>query len=115
MFKLKRAYEPPAEEDGLRVLVDRRWPCGVFKRDAQIDLWLKEIAPSDALTTWFGRDPSRWEAFRQQYWQELAQKSALVRELRRRGRQGVVTLVYRARDTRHNSALALQEYLERRG
>lgn len=112
MFTLKRAYEPPAAEDGLRVLVDRRWPCNVFKRKAKIDLWLKEIAPSPALTAWYGHDPARWEEFRYRYWQELAQKTALVRNLQQLGATGTVTLVYRAKDTRHNHALALLQYLE---
>lgn len=114
MFRLKRAYEPPAPEDGLRVLVDRRWPCRVFKKDAAIDLWLKDIAPSEELTAWFHRDPAKWEAFRRGYWEELCDKEELVDLLKQKGRKGTVTLVYRAKDMQHNNALALLQYLEQR-
>ncbi|MHB9132852.1 MAG: DUF488 domain-containing protein [Armatimonadota bacterium] len=111
MFKLKRAYEKPAAEDGFRVLVDRRWPCGVFKRDAAIDLWMKEIAPSLELETWFHRDPAKWEAFRHCYWEELREKPELIRFLEEKSRESMVTLVYRAKDTQHSNALVLLEFL----
>ncbi len=114
MFRLKRAYAISSPDDGLRVLVDRRWPCRVYKQDAAIDLWLKEIAPSETLTTWFHRDPAEWEAFRQRYWEELRGKEELVALLEEKGRAGTVTLVYRAKDTQHNNALALLQYLEQR-
>lgn len=114
MIQLKRAYEVPVKDDGFRVLVDRRWPCGVFKHDAAIDLWLKDIAPSEELTLWFHRDPAKWEKFRQRYWEELAEKPQLVELLEKKSQEGTVTLVYRAKDTQHNSALALLEYLEQR-
>lgn len=114
MFKLKRAYEPPTEDDGLRVLVDRRWPCGVFMKDAHIDVWLKDIAPSESLTAWFHRDPAKWEAFRHRYWEELQEKPELIHFLEDKSRHGTVTLVYRAKDTKHNNALALLEYLQQR-
>jgi uncharacterized protein YeaO (DUF488 family) len=114
MFQLKRAYEKPASEDGYRVLVDRRWPCNVFKHDARIDLWMKDIAPSPQLEIWFHRDPAKWEAFRQCYWEELWEKAELIRFLEEKSRAGMVTLVYRAKDTQHNNALALLQYLERR-
>ncbi len=114
MFKLKRAYDLPASEDGVRILVDRRWPCRVYKKDARIDLWLKEIAPSEALTNWFQRDPAKWEEFRRRYREELLAREAQVQLLEEKGCEGTVTLVYRARDTRHNNALALLEYLEQR-
>ncbi len=114
MLRLKRAYEPPAPDDGLRVLVDRRWPCNVYKAKAHIDRWMKEIAPSEALTAWFGRDPAKWTIYRHRYWKELDAKPELVDDLLGLAREGVVTLVYRAKDTAHNNALALKEYLERR-
>ncbi|MHB0935119.1 MAG: DUF488 domain-containing protein [Armatimonadota bacterium] len=114
MIKLKRAYEPPAEEDGMRVLVDRRWPCNVWKAQAKIDLWMKEIAPSEALTVWFNRDPAKWPEFRRRYWGELYRKPELIEELERLDREGTVTLVYRAKDTAHNNALALLQFLEHR-
>jgi uncharacterized protein YeaO (DUF488 family) len=114
MIRLKRAYEPSADADGVRVLVDRRWPCNVWKSEAKIDRWLKEIAPSEALTTWFHWDPEKWPEFRRRYWQELYGKLDLVEEIARLDREGVVTLVYRAKDTKHNNALALKEFLEHR-
>jgi uncharacterized protein YeaO (DUF488 family) len=86
----------------------------VWKKDAQIDLWLKEIAPSEELITWFHRDPEKWPEFRRRYWKELYGKLDLVEELERLDREGVVTLVYRAKDTKHNNALALKEFLEHR-
>lgn len=114
MFRLKRACEPPVPEDGLRVLVDRRWPCRVYKKDAAIDIWLKDIAPSEELTAWFRRDPAKWETFRHRYWAELHEKRELIELLEAKSREGMVTLVYRAKDTRHNNALALLQYLEQR-
>src|SRR5689334_1275768 len=111
MFQLKRAYEAPSEADGLRVLVDRRWPCNVFKARAEIDLWLKDIAPSEELTDWFHRDPAKWEEFRRRYWEELRHKPDQVNLLLEKSRHGLVTLVYRAKDTEQNNAVALKEYL----
>jgi len=112
MLKLKRAYLPPEEDDGTRVLVDRRWPCNVWKSQASIDVWMKEIAPSEELTTWFHRDPAKWQEFRRRYWEELSHRLELIEELERLDREGTVTLVYRAKDTGHNNALALKEYIE---
>lgn len=112
MIKLKRAYEPPAPEDGFRILVDNRWPCRVFKKDAAIDLWMKNIAPSLELKEWFHRDPEKWVRFRHRYWQELAQRPELLDFIMQKSAEGTVTLVYRAKDTRHNAALAIKEYLE---
>ena len=82
MIRIKRIYDPPAPEDGRRVLVDRLWPRGVAKEAAHIDDWLKEIAPSDELRKWFGHDPARWEEFRQRYRQELQGHSELLERLR---------------------------------
>jgi uncharacterized protein YeaO (DUF488 family) len=114
MFKLKRAYEEPSSEDGLRVLVERLWPRGVKKEDAKIDLWLKEIAPSTELRKWFGHDPARWGEFQKRYQAELAEKRDQVRSLREQGREGTVTLIYAARDEEHNGALVLKQVLQRR-
>ena len=71
MLKLKRIYAPAAPSDGYRVLVDRLWPRGLSNSKARVDLWMKDIGPSDALRTWFGHDPKRWTAFRARYWREL--------------------------------------------
>ena len=111
---LKRAYEQPSSDDGMRVLIDRLWPRGLSKEHLAIDFWLKEVAPSDALRRWFGHKPDRWEPFAAKYRAELAQRADLLRlldELRRRGR---VTLVYGARDTKRNNAVVLRGVLEER-
>lgn len=109
--KLKRAYEPAAEADGTRVLVDRLWPRGVSKADAAVDRWLKEIAPSTGLREWFGHDPARWQEFRRRYKQELQQHAAELEELRALARHGTVTLLYGARDEEHNDAVVLRDVL----
>jgi uncharacterized protein YeaO (DUF488 family) len=111
---LKRAYEQPSPDDGMRVLVDRLWPRGLSKDQLAIDFWLKDAAPSDTLRRWYGHNPRRWESFAVQYRAELAQRTdllGLLDELRRRGR---VTLLYGARDAAHNNAVVLREVLEER-
>lgn len=117
---LKRVYAPPApgggrHGDGMRILVDRLWPRGVRKADAHIDLWLRDIAPSPALRTWFGHDPEKWAEFRKRYRAELAEPpaQAALAELRALCRQGKVTLVFGARDEEHNHAVVLQRLLKR--
>ena len=106
--RLKRAYEPPAPDDGTRVLVDRLWPRGVRKDDAAVDLWLKELAPSTELRKWFGHDPVRWQEFRERYAAEVRQHPGLVDQLRDLARKGHVTLVYSAHDEAHNDAVVLR-------
>jgi uncharacterized protein YeaO (DUF488 family) len=113
-FKLKRAYEEPAVEDGFRVLVERLWPRGLSKARAALDLWLKEVAPSPELRKWFAHDPARWEPFQERYWKELEQKEDEVALLRDKSKEGTVTLVYAAKDEAHNGALALKQFLGRR-
>jgi uncharacterized protein YeaO (DUF488 family) len=112
MIQLKRAYDAPAEADGTRFLVDRLWPRGIKKEDLRIDGWLKEVAPSDDLRKWFGHDPDRWEGFQERYAKELDEKSDALEPIREAARQGDVTLVFAARDTEHNNAVALKAYLE---
>lgn len=111
--RLKRAYEPPARSDGYRVLIDRLWPRGVSKEEAQLDEWARELAPSSELRRWFGHDPARFAAFRRRYLDELAAQEAKLSELRRRAREGTLTLVYGARDQEHNDAVVLGELLRR--
>jgi uncharacterized protein YeaO (DUF488 family) len=111
---LKRAYDPPAKSDGRRILVDRVWPRGIARDDLQIDAWLKDLAPSTGLRKWFGHDPARWDEFRKRYARELEQRSEAFEELVEKARAGQVTLVFSARDTEHNNAVALREHLERR-
>lgn len=112
MIRTKRVYDLPSKEDGRRVLVDRLWPRGVSKADAQIDEWLKDVAPSDALRKWFGHVPARWDGFKSRYFEELAKQPAVLEQLRAKERNGVITLVYGAKDIEHNNAVALKEYLE---
>jgi len=111
-IKLKRAYEPPEKADGARILVDRLWPRGVSKTSARIDLWVKEIAPSDALRKWFGHDPTKWSEFRKRYARELARRPEPVAQLKQYTDEQIVTLVYGAKDERRNNAVALKEYIE---
>lgn len=109
--RLKRAYEPPERMDGTRILIDRLWPRGVSKSEAGLDEWIKEIAPSAELRTWFGHDPGRWDEFRRRYRAELARHSDLLKNLRRRAREGPITLVYSARDEIHNDAVVLRNVI----
>jgi uncharacterized protein YeaO (DUF488 family) len=109
--KLKRAYERPAEGDGLRILVDRLWPRGLKKTDAAIDQWAKDIAPSTTLRKWFGHDPARWEEFRRRYVEELREHPQEVARLRALARKSTITLVYSARDELHNDAVVLRGVL----
>jgi uncharacterized protein YeaO (DUF488 family) len=109
--RIKRAYDPAADRDGWRVLVDRIWPRGVSREQARLDDWARELAPSDALRTWFGHDPSRFAEFRRRYLTELKGHESKLRELRRIGRDGTLTLVYGARDTEHNDAVVLADLL----
>ena len=112
---LKRAYESPGREDGLRILVDRLWPRGLGKDQAGIDLWLKEIAPSNELRKWYGHEPEKWEEFCRRYYVELDARPELVDQLRERIADHPCTLVFAARDARRNNAVALKEYLQTRG
>lgn len=109
---IKRIYEPASDSDGFRVLVDRLWPRGVSKEKAHIDLWLKDVAPSDALRHWFGHEAEKWPKFRSRYREELRRDPEAVRTLRDavKGRQ-TMTLLYGAKDEEHNQAVVLREFL----
>jgi len=113
MIKLKRIYEAPSEDDGIRILVERLWPRGISKEKAQVDEWLKEIAPSPELRKWFQHDPAKWPEFQKRYRKELDQNKERVKELKRRARGKTVTFVYAARDEEHNSAVLLKEYISK--
>jgi uncharacterized protein YeaO (DUF488 family) len=115
MVALKRVYDEPAPGDGTRVLVERLWPRGLSKERAHIDLWLKEVAPSRELRTWFGHDPAKFAEFRRRYKAELADAAgqAALTKLRDLARQGPVTLVFAARDTQHSNAAVLRDLLLR--
>jgi uncharacterized protein YeaO (DUF488 family) len=111
--RVKRAYEPAARTDGHRVLIDRLWPRGVSRRQAKLDGWEKELAPSPELRQWFGHDPERFGEFRRRYFEELRSQRPRLTALRRRAREGTLTLVYSARATEHNDAVVLAEALRR--
>ncbi len=110
-IRLKRVYEEKADGDGYRILVDRLWPRGLSKARAGVDLWLKDIAPSTELRRWFGHDPARWAEFKRRYRDELAGNEAAVAALREHAKAGPVTLLYGARDTQHNDAVVLRNFL----
>jgi uncharacterized protein YeaO (DUF488 family) len=114
MLQLKRAYEPAARTDGRRILVDRLWPRGLSKRRVAIDDWMKELAPSAQLRRWFAHDPKKWPEFQRRYKLELRDHSDLVRQLASLARRGRVTLVFGARDERHNDAVVLVGVIRRR-
>jgi len=110
---VKRAYEEPAASDGLRVLVDRLWPRGLSKEKARIDLWLKEVAPSNELRKWYGHDPAKWAEFKRRYYRELAGAKEALAQLRDQMAQGKVTLVFSSKEEKLNNAVALAEYVAR--
>jgi uncharacterized protein YeaO (DUF488 family) len=114
-LRIKRVYEAVGPDDGARVLVDRLWPRGVSREGAQIALWLKDIAPSDALRKRFHGKPEDWALFCDAYAEELAEPAARSAVERGRSclRDGAVTLLYAARDTERNNAVALKTWLER--
>jgi len=111
---IKRAYEPPDDHDGFRVLVDRIWPRGVSKSSLKIDLWLKEIAPSTQLRKWFNHDEAKWDEFQRRYKAELQGAGDQLDCLTKRLSLGPVTLVYAAKDEEHNQAMVLCDLLRKR-
>ena len=113
MIRVKRAYAPAAKEDGSRVLVDRLWPRGMKKEEVKIDVWMKEVAPSDALRKWFAHEPKKWPEFQKKYRTELKQKKELLAELKTMEKEyGTLTLLFGARDEEHNQAVVLAESLK---
>lgn len=112
-IRLKRVYDAPDPADGYRILVDRLWPRGLSRERAMLDEWDRELAPSTWLRQWFGHEPSRFEEFRRRYLAELQDHRLALAELRRRAREGALTLVYAAKDTEHNDAIVLAEVLRR--
>jgi uncharacterized protein YeaO (DUF488 family)/pterin-4a-carbinolamine dehydratase len=113
VIKIKRIYEQPANEDGFRILVDRLWPRGISKDNAKIDLWLKEIGPSDKVRNWFSHDPKKWQGFKTRYEAELRTKKELVDKIKQEEKEhGTVTLLYSAKDEEHNQAVVLDIFLK---
>jgi len=111
MIKIKRAYEKPAKTDGQRILVDRLWPRGLSKKEAKIDLWLKDIAPSNELRKWFGHEPEKWLKFLEKYFKELDKNQTAVNNLKEMIKKEKTTLIYAAKNPQFNQAKALIEYL----
>jgi uncharacterized protein YeaO (DUF488 family) len=108
MIRVKRIYEPTKKDDGFRILVDRLWPRGFSRDKLRIDLWVRDIAPSDALRNWFSHDPKKWATFQKKYRDELKDRRELVRQIKQLEKEnGTVTLLYSAKDTKHNKAVAL--------
>jgi uncharacterized protein YeaO (DUF488 family) len=114
MIKIKRVYEVVESDDGFRILVDRLWPRGLTKEKAQVDLWLRDIAPSTELRTWFGHDPAKWDEFKKRYTEELRRNTDVVLQLTDQIKNGTVTIVYGAKDTKHNDAVVLKEFIEKK-
>ena len=113
MIRIARIYEPPEKNEGWRVLVDRLWPRGVRKETAQVDDWMKEIAPSNELRKWFGHKPERWTEFQNRYRAELAKKKEHIEMLRAMEKKhGTVTLLFGAKDLEHNQAVVLRGFLK---
>jgi|UniRef100_A0A7V6A6R1 uncharacterized protein YeaO (DUF488 family) len=116
MVKVKRVYDEPSPADGHRILVDRLWPRGLKKTNANLAAWLKDLAPSDELRRWFSHDPERWPEFHRRYLQELEDpaKAPLLKDLIDRARQGTVTLVFAAKDEERNNAVVIKTFLDDR-
>jgi len=114
MIRVRRVYEPCSPQDGKRYLVERLWPRGIRKEALALDGWLKELAPSDALRRWFQHDPTKWEEFKRRYYAELEAHPDRWLPLLQEAQGGTITLLYSARDTQHNNAVALKAFLEQR-
>ena len=109
--EIKRVYDRPSRTDGTRILVDRLWPRGLSKERARVDLWLKDIAPSNELRKWFSHDPEKWTDFQTRYRQELKSKADMIADLKRKAAEAPLTLLYGAKDELHNEAVVLQKVL----
>jgi len=114
LIRLKRVYDPPSRQDGLRILVDRLWPRGLTKERAALELWLKDVAPSTELRQWFAHDPAKWKQFEARYRKELSRQKDAIEMLKKKAKRQTVTLVYAARDEEHNEAIVLKKVLEGR-
>jgi uncharacterized protein YeaO (DUF488 family) len=113
-IQIRRIYEPPAPDDGARLLVDRLWPRGVKKTELRLASWLREVAPPDALRQWFQHDPAKWSEFQRRYAAELEKNPQAWEPILQAARKGKVTLLFAAKDAEHNNAVALKAFLERK-
>lgn len=114
MIQIARAYDSPEQKDGERYLVDRLWPRGIKKEDLQVVEWLKEVAPSVELRSWFGHEAEKWDEFQRRYFAELEANPEAWWPLLQAAQEGSITLVYGAKDRVHNNAAALKAFLERK-
>lgn len=114
MIRVKRVYEPFEKSDGVRFLVDHLWPRGVKKEAVHVERWIKPVSPSNELRSWFGHEPAKWKEFQRRYFAELNEKPETWAELLEAAREKDITLVYSARDTEHNNAVALKLFLEKK-
>lgn len=112
-MKIKRVYEKPAKEDGYRILVDRLWPRGISKASAEIDEWIKEIAPSTELRKWFNHEPEKFSEFKKRYKEELKTHVAELKKIHEISQKKKITLLYSAKDTQYNQAVVLLEVLQK--
>jgi uncharacterized protein YeaO (DUF488 family) len=114
MIKTKRVYLPPAKEDGVRILVDRLWPRGMTKEKAKLDLWLKELSPTNELRKWYSHDPKKWVEFKRRFRSELKEKKNLLKQVKAWEKsEGTVTLLFSSKEEKLNNASALREFLSR--
>ncbi|MDA8098891.1 MAG: DUF488 domain-containing protein [Nitrospiraceae bacterium] len=114
MIRIKRVYDPPSPDDGMRILIDRLWPRGLSKAAAHIDAWIRDAAPSTELRMWFHHDPARWPEFRKRFTAELREHEEAVEAIVEAARKGTVTFVYSSKEEEHNNAAALKEFIEAR-
>ncbi len=114
MIRVKRVYEAPAPTDGRRFLVDHLWPRGLKKEAVRVESWVKSVSPSNELRDWFGHEPAKWTEFQRRYHVELDKRPEAWETLLEAAQKGDITLVFSARDTEHNNAVALKEYLQKR-
>lgn len=112
MILIKRVYETARPADGCRILIDRLWPRGLSKTKARVDLWLKEIAPSDSLRKWFSHDPKKWPEFQRRYRKELKFKKDLIHLIHDKAKKETVTLLFGAKDEIHNQAVVLKRLMK---
>jgi len=111
-IKIKRIYQEPEVNDGFRILVDRLWPRGLTKQKAKVDLWMKEIAPSNELRQWFHHDPTQWSEFKNRYFKELELKQDIIKIILEKIHNQDITLLFSAKNEEFNNAIALKEYIE---
>lgn len=115
-IEIKRIYDDPSDEDGTRVLVDKVWPRGMSKEEARLDEWWKEVAPDDDLRQWFDHDTDKWSDFKKKYREQLKDQKSEIREfLDKLDKRKRLTLLYGAKDEKHNQAVVLKSYLNQFG